>query len=222
MVMTKQELAFRFAQRFDNNKPVYTTKEAISITGSKDKAYRRLEVLKSLGIVKYTRRYFTINTILVSQSVSIIEKILPSLEALYKARRFGRYYRSSESDIDFARKNIHHKLITLDYKAWDLTKFQHPSDLYLYVEDGDKTAAYLKEDGFSEGRKGRVVILPIIGQFDNEIQRVYFDCLANGGRSVQDAVAIELLHHDRLAYKGSFPTELIQKVEGDLPHVNLQ
>lgn len=212
--MTKQELAFSFAQKFDT-KPVYTTKEAISIAGSKDTAYRRLEILKSLGIVKYTRGYFTINTTLVSQPANIVQKLLPSLEALSRARRFGKYY--NELDINFAKKNVHHRLITLDYKAWELTKFQYPSDFYVYVEDVEKTAHYLKQNKFSEGQKGRIVILPVTGEFNNEIQRVYFDCLAKGGRSIQDAVAMELLYRDHLVYKANFPTELTQKVEDDLP-----
>jgi hypothetical protein len=212
--MTKQELAFRFAQKFDN-KPIYTTKEAISIAGSKSEAYRHLEVLRSLGITISKRKYFTINTILVSQPLNLIEKILPSLESLKKARAFGRYH--NESDINFAKENIRSELITLDYKVWELTKFQYPSYLYMYVEDVKKTSSYLKQNKFHEGPKGRVVLLPTIFPIDNEIQRVYFDCLAKGGRSIQDAVAIELLFAERLSYKANFPIELIQKVEEDLP-----
>src|SRR5207245_2644067 len=82
-----------------------------------------------------------------------------------------------------------------------LTKFQYPLDFCIYVEDVEKTVRYLKQNKFSEGQKGRVVILPITGDFSNEIQRVYHDCLAKGGRSVQDAVAIELLYSDHLIYK---------------------
>jgi hypothetical protein len=213
--MTKQELAFRFAQRFDSNKPVYTTKEAISIASSKSEAYRLLEVLRYLGIIKYTRRYFTINTTLVSQSINLIEKILPSLEALSRGKRFARYY--DESDINFAMKNVNHKLVTLDYAAWELTKYQSTLDYYVYVKDVEQTVTYLKENKFHEGQKGHVIILPMIGDFTNELQRIYFDCLAYGGRSIQDAVAIELLFRDRLSYKASFPIELIQKIEEDLP-----
>ena len=87
----------------------------------------------------------------------------------------------------------------------------------MYVEDVEKTVCYLREKRFSEGKNGHIVILPMVGDFDNEIQRVYFDCLANGGRSIQDAVAIELLYSDRFSYKATFPIELTQKVQDDLP-----
>jgi hypothetical protein len=212
--MTKQELALSFAQKFDT-KSVYTTKEAISLVHSKDRVYRHLKILKSLGIVQVARGYFTMNTTLISQPLHLIEKILPSLESLKRARTFGRYY--GESDIEFVRDNLRPKLITLDYKSWELTNFQHPSDFYIYVENVEQTVNYLKENKFHEGEKGRVRILPIIGDFSNEIQRVYFDCLAKGGRSIQDAVAIELLYSNRLVFKANFPTELIQKVQDDLP-----
>jgi hypothetical protein len=143
-----------------------------------------------------------------------VQKLLPSLEALNRARRFGKYY--NDSDIHFGRKNIHHKLITLDYKAWELTKFQYPLELYLYVEDIEKTADYLKKNRFSEGQKGRIVILPMIGDFQNETQRVYFDCIAKGGRSVNDAIAVELSYGDTLTQKANFPVESVRKVQEDL------
>jgi hypothetical protein len=62
-----------------------------------------------------------------------------------------------------------------------------------------------------------VAILPKEGGFENEIQRVYLDCLAFGGRSTLDAVAIELLHADQLSVRGEFPTDLVLKVREDLP-----
>jgi hypothetical protein len=62
-----------------------------------------------------------------------------------------------------------------------------------------------------------VAILPKEGGFGNEIQRVYLDCLAFGGRSALDAVAIELLHGDQLSIRGEFPTDLVLKVREDLP-----
>ncbi len=55
------------------------------------------------------------------------------------------------------------------------------------------------------------------GGFENEVQRVYLDCLAFGGRSTLDAIAIELLQGDQLEVKGEFPTELVLKVREDLP-----
>jgi hypothetical protein len=92
----------------------------------------------------------------------------------------------------------------LDYKAWKLTKYQYPSDYYVYVNDLDKAVNDLKNSGFSEGRKGHMVILPPIGEFTNEIERVYFDSIAKGGRSIKDAIAIELLYGDKLEWKNRF------------------
>jgi hypothetical protein len=114
-------------------------------------------------------------------------------------------------------KNVDHKLVTLDYAAWELTKLQSPSDYYVYVQDIEKTTSYLKENKFNEGKKGHVVILPTIGDFSNEIQRIYFDCIANGGRSIQDAVAIYSKYRDRLDYKALFPIEMMESAQDDLP-----
>jgi hypothetical protein len=57
----------------------------------------------------------------------------------------------------------------------------------------------------------------MIGDFSNEIERVYLDCIAKGGRSIQDAIAIQLLHGDQLTSKGIFPAEYVLKVQEDLP-----
>src|SRR5574339_567560 len=130
--MQKQKLlkgdVFLFAQRLDS-KPVYTLKDAISVAGSAKTAYRRLNDLKLLGLARYKRGRFIIKNSVVSQPANVIEKILPSLVALSKARRFGRNY--NDADIRFAMKNISDKFITLDYKAYELTKFQTPLDLYI-------------------------------------------------------------------------------------------
>lgn len=201
------------------NKHVYDIKHDVvnGLSVSTPTAYRHLKKLRSLGIVKFnTNGYFTLNKSIISQR-HIIQEILPSLQVLRKARRFGRDYDRNNSDINFAMKNISYKFITLDYKAWELTKYQYPSVLYLYVEDVNKTAIYLKENRFYEGQKGRVVILPY-SPSDNEIQRVYLDCIANGGRSINDAIAIHILYGDKLKYKANFPVESILKVKDELPN----
>jgi hypothetical protein len=76
----------------------------------------------------------------------------------------------------------------------------------------------LKKCNFSEGTKGRVVLLPRIGEFRNEIQRVYLDCIAYGGRSLLDAIAIEILHNEDLDpnIRGTFKTEDVLKVREEL------
>ena len=209
--------AFLFAQRLDS-KPVYTIEDAISVAGSAKTAYRRLNDLKALGLAKYKRGSFILKSSVVSQPAKVIEELLPSLIALNKGRRFGRNY--NDSDIRFASNNISDKFVTLDYKAYELTKFQTPLDLHIYVQDVDKVAAFLKKNGFREGRNGRVILLPKIGDFANEIERLYLDCIANGERSTMDAIAIELLYEDRLSTRGLFPIQLVKKVQEDLPLLN--
>ncbi len=216
--MQKQDLlkgdAFLFAQRLDS-KPVYTIEDAISVAGSAKTAYRRLNELKELGLAKYNRGSFILKTNVVTQPANIIEKLLPSLIALRKARRFGRNYNGS--DTRFAMNNISDKFVTLDYKAYELTKFQTPLDLYIYVKDVNNVADFLREKGFKEGKNGHVILLPKVGDFSNEIERVYLDCIANGERSTMDAIAIELIYEDRLSTRGLFPVQLVKKVQEDLP-----
>ena len=209
--------AFLFAQLLDS-KPVHTMQDAILVAGSTRTAYRRLNDLKALGLAKYRRGSFILKSSVVSQPANVIEKLLPSLIALSRGRRFGRNY--NDSDIRFAMNNIADKFVTLDYRAYELAKFQTPLDLHIYVQDVGKVAGFLKEKGFREGRNGRVVLLPEIGDFANEIERVYLDCIANGERSTMDAIAIELLYEDRLGTRGLFPVQQVKKVQEDLPPLN--
>jgi len=76
----------------------------------------------------------------------------------------------------------------------------------------------LKECKCSEGTRGRVVILPRTGEFGSEIQRVYLDCIAYGGRSLLDAIAIEILHNEDLDHniRGTFKAEDVLKVREEL------
>jgi hypothetical protein len=84
----------------------------------------------------------------------------------------------------------------------------------MYVSDLDSAATALRENGFWEGKRGRVAILPQIGQIQDELQRVYLDCLAYGGRSTLDAIAIEILYRERLDHKvlGLFKSDDVLKV----------
>lgn len=209
------EPAVQFAQGL-STKPVYTVKEVITISGSSRRTvYRRLQILKSLGIAKSNRGRFIINTVVSSQPAAVLQQLLPSLQSLNQARRFGRSY--NQSDINFIMNNIQDKIITLDYRAWELTKFQYPMDLYVYVKDVGRIASYLKENGFSEGQRGRIILLPEIGDFSNEMERVYLDCIAKGGRNMLDAIAIEILYSDQIHVKGRFTTKDVIKVRKDLP-----
>jgi hypothetical protein len=61
-----------------------------------------------------------------------------------------------------------------------------------------------------------VYVLPKVGKFHNPVERTYLDCVAKGGRSWLDAVAIELLYPHMLSVKASFPVDLVTKVFEDL------
>jgi len=205
--------AVSFAQEF-SDRPVYRIKEdAIPLAGSLFTAYRRLHLLESLNLAKLGRNQFEIKTDVVSQPLHVLKKLLPSLIALKNAKRFGKYY--TESDITFARKNIPRQILTtLDYAVWDITKYQTPSNFYVYVNDLDAASKFLKEEsGFSEGSNGRVVLLPPVGDLENKIERIYLDCIANGGRNSLDAIAIELQHGDQLTTRAHFPIEYVKKVQ---------
>jgi hypothetical protein len=143
--------------------------------------------------------------------------LLPSLSALKLARYFGRSY--DESDVNNAKKLLI-GLVTLDYRAFELTELQLPHTFFVYLSDQGSGAELLRSNAFSEGSNGRVAILPRAREdrsFENEIQRVYLDCLAFGGRSTLDAIAIELLYGDQFTVKGEFPAELVLKVREELP-----
>ncbi len=204
--------AISFAQEF-SDKPVYDIKEdAVPLAGSQFTAYRRLHLLESYHLAKLGRNQFEIKTDVVSQPLSIIKKLLPSLIALKNAKRFGKYY--TESDVTFARKNIPGQVLTtLDYAAWDATKYQIPSNFYVYVNDLDTASKFLKKNRFSEGNNGRVVLLPLVGDYTNKLERVYLDCIANGGRSSLDAISIELQYGDQLTTRAHFPIEYVKKVQ---------
>lgn len=195
-------------------KPVYRVKDVASVSGSLSTAYRKLGELEEMGIIERAKRgYFKLKEC-VTQPISIIEHLTPSLKALKEGRTFAKYY--SETDVRIARELLD-GVVTLDYKANELTGLQTPATLYLYVNSVDYATKVLKENGFSEGTKGQVVLLPHYGDFSIAIQRVYLDCIAKGGRSTLDAVAIEILYPDELNIKARFPMDLIEKVREDLP-----
>jgi len=203
-------------------RPIYTIKQdGIEVAGSEKTAYRRIKSLVPLGLATYSRGKFAIKKDVVAQPFNIVKKLLPSLLALKQARRFGRSY--NNADINFV---LDHKpkssIVTLDFKAWALTKFQFPNDLYVYVDNIENCVLFLKENKFSEGSRGHVVLLPKIGSFENEIERVYLDCIANGGRSILDAIAIQLLYPEKIAVRGRFPVETVRKVQEDMPYDKLK
>jgi len=194
-------------------KAVYHISELYKPAGSRATAYRIINELQELGFAEPVRRgYFTLRSS-IFQSYRIWPHLVPSLDALRRARYFGRTY--NEADVTFVRKMLS-GVETLDYRAYELTRLQTPYTFFIYVENPDQVAEELRKRGFSEGRKGRVAILPK-SEIKNELQRVYLDCLASGGRSILDAIAIELLYGNQLEIKGEFPIELVEKVREELP-----
>jgi DNA-binding transcriptional ArsR family regulator len=196
-------------------KPVYHINELSKITESRATAYRILSALREAGFAERAREgFFTLRSSLF-QPFNLWSSLLPSLQALKQARFFGLSY--NENDVRLARE-ILKGVITLDYRANEITKLQSPHLFFIYVENPDQAANMLKKCNFSEGTKGRVVLLPRIGEFRNEIQRVYLDCIAYGGRSLLDAIAIEILHNEDLDpnIRGTFKTEDVLKVREEL------
>lgn len=212
--------AISFAQAF-TGKLVYSVKnDAKPYAGSLSTAYHRLRILEQFGLAKLNRDVFEIKSNVVTQPLPIRKKIIDSLLSLKNARRFGKFY--NEYDINFAKKHLPGKfLTTLDYATWELTKYQTPSEFFIYVEDIEKAANFLLENDFSEGKNGNVILLPKLGNFDNPIERIYLDCIAKGGRNTLDGIALELNYGDSITEKGFFPLNSVKKVQEDLPRLSI-
>lgn len=211
-MMLGPELAM--AERL-GEKPVHHMDELSKITGSRATAYRILAKLRAAGFAEQVKEgYFTIRSSLF-QPFNLWPSLLPSLQALKQARFFGSSY--NENDARVARQ-ILKGAVTLDYRAYELTKLQSPHLFFIYVNDPDYAARTLREHKFSEGTQGRVVVIPRTGAFGNEIQRVYLDCIAYGGRSLLDAIAVEILYSESLDphVRGSFKADDVLKVREEL------
>ena len=214
-ILEKTKDAIRFAQELPSS-PIYDLKnlgDTLSVSAKTIK--RRLVCLEELGLADYNRGKFTIKREVISQPYIVLQNIIPSLIALKKARRFGRHYKPT--DVNFMKKHLPKgSIITLDHKAYELTKFQIPLSLYVYVDDVKNASQLLKNHGFREGKRGNIVLLPKIGSFENPIERVFLDCVANGGRSFLDAAAIMLTHRDMVKTRVRFAGDTILKVQEDL------
>ncbi len=172
-------------------KPVYTLEEfAFAIGRSKKTAYRYLFELKRNGfIVASHKGRFSLRES-VFLPASVIPHIIPSLLALKDAKRFR--LRNGKSGIAKAMALLkqHGGILTLDYAAFELTGYQTPEVLYFYPDVFDRAVVLLKNNGYVESRLGRVNLLPRVGDLSNPTLRVFFDCLAVGGRGILDAMAI--------------------------------
>ncbi len=215
-ILNKAKDAIRFAQELPPS-PIYNLNNLESTIHLSTKTIkRRIVQLESLGLADYNRGKFTIKREVISQPYIVLQNIIPSLIALKRARRFGRYYKST--DINFMKKHLPKgSIITLDHKAHELTKYQTPLNLYVYVDNIEKTSKLLKTHGFREGKRGNIILLPKIGSFKNQTERVFLDCVANGGRSFLDAAAIMLTHKDMIKTRVRFAGDTILKVQEDLP-----
>jgi len=214
------EPGLRFASKLVPSISYSIRDDAVPIAGSIPTAYRRLNVLEQLGLARVHRGQFQINRA-ARQPTHVLEKLIPSLLALKSAKRFGRKYHTS--DVNFIKNNLPEgSFITLDYRAWDLTNYQYPMDLYVYVDDIEKTSLFFKTKEFSKGTRGHIVLLQKQPDSRNNIEQVYLDCIAKGGRSILDAIAIELKHDDQLSVKGRFNIEDVLKVQDDMQTLNIE
>ena len=207
--------AIAFAQGLPSN-PVYALNGVPANTGvSVRTAKRRLQKLEELGLATYRRGTFSIKREVVSQPMGVLNMLYPSLVALGMARRFGRSYR--DTDVSFVKRRLPEgSVVTLDYRAFEMTGYQTPRDFCVYVDDVDGFCRFLKGSGFSEGNRGRIVVLPKIGAFDDEKGRVFLDCVAAGGRSFNDAIAISLCDEEIRRMRVRFPMDLMWKVMEDM------
>ncbi len=214
-LLDKAKDAIGFAQELPSS-PIYNLNNLKGTTHLSTRTIkRRITSLVELGLADYNRGKFTIKREVISQPYVVLQNIIPSLLSLKRARRFGRYYTST--DVNFMKKHLPKgSIITLDHKAHELTKFQTPLDLYVYVNDVEKISKFLKTCGFREGKRGNIIILPKIGSFENLTERVFLDCIANGGRSFLDAAAIMLTHKDMIKTRARFTGDTILKIQEDL------
>jgi len=213
-ILTRYKDALLFAQALQP-RPIYKVKDVAKNVHERT-VRRRIKKLTEIGLAQYNRGQFTIKEEVIAQPISVLEKLVPSFTAFMQARRFGKTY--GLSDNNFMIKNLpKNAIITLDYSAHKMTNFQSAQDLYLYVDDIEETVQFLKNNNFREGTKGSVVILPKIGSFENLTERVFLDCIAKGGRSMMDAIAIQLKYKDEINIKARFTTDMLLKVQEDLP-----
>lgn len=214
-MLEKAMNAIGFAQMLPPS-PIHDLNSMKDATHLSDSTVRkRMICLKEMGLADYKRGKATIKMEVVSQPYAVLQSIMPSLASLKKARRFGRYY--TPTDANFVKKHLPSgSIITLDYRAHEITRFQTPLDLYVYVDSVKDVAKLLKSHGFREGKRGHVVLLPKIGSFENLTERIFLDCVANGGRSFMDAAAIMLTCGDEIKTRVRFAGDTISRVRKEL------
>lgn len=199
-------------------KAAYTLDELARATGrSRPTAYRYLAELERNGfVIAYHRGAFSLRDS-VFLPATIIPHIIPSLHALRQAKRFR--LRNGKSGVAKAEKLLSELggMPTLDYAAYEVTRYQTPDAFYFYPDLFENAEQLLRVNNYVESRKGKVVLLPRIGDFSNPILRVFYDSLALGGRGIIDAIAISRSYPDITKSSGYLDLllNLARKVEQD-------
>ena len=121
-------------------KPVYHIDELSKITQSRSTAYRILSRLREAGFAAQVRDgFFTLRSSLF-QPFNLWSNLLPSLQVLKQARFFGLSY--NENDVRLARQ-ILKGIVTLDYRAYEITRLQSPHLFFIYVDNLDNATKML-------------------------------------------------------------------------------
>ena len=204
------------------HKTIYRVDDIVKLTDLSVKTVNeKLQLLSKYWLVfSKTKNTFMMYDDVIAQPNTVFQKITPSLISYKHSRWFGRKH--DQTDVDFAMKHMPpNSLVTLDYKAAELTSYQYPRQFYVYVDDVEVFASLLKRNGFVEedkNIKSRVILLPKIGSFENYLERVFLDCVAAGGRDFMDAIAIMALYGHKIKQKTiEFPDWAVDKVLEDLP-----
>lgn len=103
----------------------------------------------------------------------------------------------------------------MDYAAHEITGYQTPDTFYFYPDLFERAVQLLRANNYVESPKGKVVLLPRIGDFSNPILRIFYDSLALGGRGIIDAIAISRKYPDITKPSGYHLLNLARKVEQD-------
>jgi len=191
---------------------------ALALGRSKKTAYRYLQQLKQMGFVIASHEgVFTLRDS-VFLPPSVIPKILPSLLAISQEQKFR--LRNGDLGIERARRLLM-KLggfPTLDYAAYELTGYQTPTAFHFYPDSLEQAIRVLRENGYVKSPRGCVILLPKIGDFSDQIQRVFYDSLAVGGRGILDAIAIARRYPKETGSAGYLHSllKMASKVEQDI------
>ena len=164
------------------HRTIYRIDDIVKLTNRDMKTVNEnLDILEQYWLIfSRTENTFMMYHDVISQTNQVFQKLMPSLLSFKNSRWFSR--NEDQTDVDFVMKNIPpNSLITLDYKAAELTGYQYPCQLYVYIDDMEYFTSILQHNGFVEQHKNiksRVILLPKIGSFGNYIERVFLDCVA--------------------------------------------